>query len=288
VGLDNAFAHLDWGKISKYCAIERIELRFNPLAAAWWGGWWERLIRLLKQLLCKTLGKVLLTYEEFEMVLCDCESIIKSRPLMYVSEDVTDLALITPNMFLLDLKGVGLVDCDAVDSGRLNRWARYRQKVKESLQQRFKKEYLGQLVLTAKKKGHKLQPQEVVLHRVEKSKRIDWPLAVVEELIPGRDGEVRLVKLRTASGVLLRPIQRVYPLEMHEEEPLRPDQMSAEMAQETQETQETVASLEKDSGAKGVRGQTRSGREIKNKTSFAVSHVIVGFCGNAVLWFCYC
>jgi hypothetical protein len=187
VGLDNAFTHLDWGKISKYCAIEQIELRFNPPAAAWLGGWWEQLIRLLKQFLCETLGKVLLTYEEFETVLCDCESIIKPRSLTYVSEDVTDLALITPNMFLLDLKGVGvgLVDCDAVDSGRLNRWARYRQKVKESLQQRFKKEYLGQLVLTAKEKGHKLQPQEVVLHGVENSKWIDWPLAVVEELIPG-------------------------------------------------------------------------------------------------------
>jgi len=121
---------------------------------------------------------------------------------------------------------------------------------------------LGQLVLTAKKKGRKLQPREVVLLGVENSKRIDWPLAVVEELIPGRDGEVRLVKLRTASGVLLRPIQRVYTLEVHEEEPLRPDQMSADM------TQETVASLEKDSGTKGVRGQTRSGREIKLPSRF--------------------
>jgi len=90
----------------------------------------------------------------------------------------------------------------------------------------------------------------------------DWPLAVVEELIPGRDGEVRLVKLRTASGVLLRPIQRVYPLEMHEEEPLRPGQMSADMAQET------ITSLEKDSETKCVRGQTRSGREIKLPSRF--------------------
>jgi hypothetical protein len=96
-------------------------------------------------------------------------------------------------MFLLDLKGVGQADCDAVDSGRLNRWARYRQKLKESLRQRFKKVYLGQLVLTAKKKGRKLQPREVVLLGVE-NKRIDWPLAVVEELIPGQDGEVRLVR----------------------------------------------------------------------------------------------
>jgi hypothetical protein len=52
VGLDSAFAHLKWEQISKYCAFERIEWRFNPPAAAWWGVWWERLIRLLKQLLC--------------------------------------------------------------------------------------------------------------------------------------------------------------------------------------------------------------------------------------------
>ena len=63
-------------------------------------------------------------YEELEAVLCDCESVINSRPLTYMSEDVTDLAPITPNMFLLDLKGVGLADCDAVDSSRLNRRAR--------------------------------------------------------------------------------------------------------------------------------------------------------------------
>lgn len=41
-------------------------------------------------------------------------------------------------------------------------------------------------------------------------------LAMVEELITGRDGEVHLVKLKTASDVLLRPIQRVYALEIYE------------------------------------------------------------------------
>ena len=80
------------------------------------------------------------------------------------------------------------------------------------------------MVLAAKKKGRQLQPREVVCLGVENSKWLEWPLAVVEELIPGRDGEVRLVKLRTASGVLLRPIQRVYPLEIYEEEPPKSDQ----------------------------------------------------------------
>jgi len=99
-----------------------------------------------------------------------------------------------------------------------------------------------QMVLTAKRKGRKFQPQEIVLLGVENSKRIEWSLAVVEELIPGRDGKLRLVRLTTASGVLLRPIQSVYRLKIHEGEPWRPDQMPAVMAQETKET---VASLEK-------------------------------------------
>jgi hypothetical protein len=56
--------------------------------------------------------------------------------------------------------------------------------------------------LAAKKKGHKLLPQEDVLIAEENSKRADWPFTVVE-LIPGRDGEVCLLKLKTASHVLL-------------------------------------------------------------------------------------
>ena len=40
---------------------------------------------------------------------------------------------------------------------------------------------------------------------------------MVDELIHGRDGKVWLVKLRTASGTLLRPVQRIYPLEIYDE-----------------------------------------------------------------------
>ena len=111
-------------------AIEGVDWRINPPTVAWWGGCWESLIRLLKQFLRKTLGKASLTYEELETVLCDCESVINSMPLTYVSEDVADLAPITPNMFLMDLKEVGLPDCDAVDSNIFNRRAKYRQEIK--------------------------------------------------------------------------------------------------------------------------------------------------------------
>lgn len=34
------------------------------------------------------------------------------------------------------------------------------------------------------------------------------------ELIPGRDGSIRTAKVKTRSGVLLHPLQRLYPLEV--------------------------------------------------------------------------
>ncbi|KAF8783547.1 hypothetical protein HNY73_013696 [Argiope bruennichi] len=46
------------------------------------------------------------------------------------------------------------------------------------------------------------------------AKRISWPLGKVVKLIKGKDGIVRLVKVRTKQGDLLRPIQRLYPLEV--------------------------------------------------------------------------
>jgi len=97
-----------------------MDWRFNPLTDAWWGDWWEHLVRLLQQQLQKPLGKASLTYEEIETVLCDCESVTNARPLTYVLEDASDLAPIMPNMFLLDFKEVGLSEYNAVDSSRLN------------------------------------------------------------------------------------------------------------------------------------------------------------------------
>ncbi|GFV15054.1 DUF5641 domain-containing protein [Trichonephila clavipes] len=39
-------------------------------------------------------------------------------------------------------------------------------------------------------------------------------MAKIVELIPGRDGKIRTVKLKTQHGTVLRPMQSVYPLEI--------------------------------------------------------------------------
>lgn len=42
-------------------------------------------------------------------------------------------------------------------------------------------------------------------------------------MIPGKDGVVRLVKLKTEKGEILRPVQRLYPLEISAEEESQPE-----------------------------------------------------------------
>ena len=56
---------------------------------------------------------------------------------------------------------------------------------------------------------------KVVLVHSDNANNLMWPLARVLELILGTD---RVVRLKTASGEYLRPVQRLYPLEVCEDE----------------------------------------------------------------------
>ncbi|KAJ8940060.1 hypothetical protein NQ314_010894 [Rhamnusium bicolor] len=47
----------------------------------------------------------------------------------------------------------------------------------------------------------------------DNSKRLDWLLAIVQYLLPGKHREVRLVRLKTAGGTMLRPTQRICSIE---------------------------------------------------------------------------
>ncbi|GFS44150.1 DUF5641 domain-containing protein [Trichonephila inaurata madagascariensis] len=48
----------------------------------------------------------------------------------------------------------------------------------------------------------------------ENKKRLSWPIAKIIESIPGRDGEIRTVRLKTQHGTVIRPVQRIFPLEV--------------------------------------------------------------------------
>ncbi|GFX47920.1 DUF5641 domain-containing protein [Trichonephila clavipes] len=111
------------------------------------------------------------------------ESVINGRPLTYVSDDPDETTAIIPAHFIQDTRGTELRDLDIIDAKYLLKRVRYLQNVRDSLKDQI-------------------------------TKRLNWPLDRVIELYPGKEGIERLSKLRVANSFAIRPLQRLYPLEM--------------------------------------------------------------------------
>ncbi|XP_061708236.1 uncharacterized protein LOC133518592 [Cydia pomonella] len=142
-GADNLLKSLDWQEIAAYSSVRNIKWKFSPPAAPWWGGWWERLIRSLKDLLRRNLGQKTLTYEELMTLMQDCEALINSRPLTYIADNSDKLKPITPACFTQGLPSSEVPDLDQLDRDSLNRRLRYLHKLREDLRERFQKRVHG-------------------------------------------------------------------------------------------------------------------------------------------------
>lgn len=147
-------------------------------------------------------------------ILCDCEAIVNSRPLTYLADDPAQLKPLTPIMFLQEASQNEAPDLDKLEVN-LSKRMRYHQSLRDSLRKRFRSEYLGQLSRRKIKSSCvPVKEGDIMLLGQDNLKRLDWPLARVIKVFPGKDGVIRVVKVKTAKGELMRPIQRLYPLEV--------------------------------------------------------------------------
>lgn len=108
---------------------------------------------------------------------------------------------------------VRIVDLDSLD---MSKRIRYWRKLREHLWLRFRREDLWQLSGKPNQNNNykNVEVGEVVLIGNEDQKMLYWPLDRIIDLIRGRDGRVRVVILKTATGELERAVQRIYPLEL--------------------------------------------------------------------------
>ncbi|GFX77522.1 DUF5641 domain-containing protein [Trichonephila clavipes] len=179
---------------------------------------WKRHLRMMNKLrngkFFEDYKSVFRQWEELSTVICDCEFLINSRPLTYISENPQELIPLTPAMFLIENRCSDTTDIDELNSRDLRKRMKYRIKLLSDLRQRFRKEYLSELI--QKQNDNRVrEPRigEMVLIGNDK-KRLSWPIAKIIELIPGRDGEIRTVRLKTQHGTVIRPVQRIFPLEV--------------------------------------------------------------------------
>ncbi|UYV65498.1 hypothetical protein LAZ67_3004525, partial [Cordylochernes scorpioides] len=193
VGCNNLFKKVNWNDVLRYATVQRIKWYFNPPTAAFWGEWWERLT-----------------------VICKVESAMNSRPLTTISEE-SGLVPITPANFMCDNASCLFVpEADIVDSKFLKESHGNVQKLRETIRQRFRKEYLGFLRQNTRNKTKSIKEGDVVLMEVDNKRRTEWPIGVIEKTYPGKDGIVRVATIKTKRGIFLRPVQRLFFLESSE------------------------------------------------------------------------
>ena len=164
------------------------------------------------------IGGGVLTWDELSEVLLDVETQIDRRPLSYMEDDV-ELPILTPSTFLFQRTNeLPQHETWRIRDRDLRKRAKFLKTCKDNLWRRWKREYLTALRerhnLTHK--ANKFQPKigDVVIIKTDNKHRGTWPLAVVTEIYPGKDGIVCAVELKTAHGTLERPIQHLYPLEL--------------------------------------------------------------------------
>lgn len=72
-------------------------------------------MRIGKNLLRQTLNKAYLSYEVMNTIFCDCEAVINSYPLTYLTEDPTQLKSLTTMIFLQKAIQNEVPDLDKLD-----------------------------------------------------------------------------------------------------------------------------------------------------------------------------
>ena len=223
----------------------------------------------------KCVSKAKLTYEELETVLIEIEMVINSRPLTYLYEEVEEA--LTPSHLVLGRRLLSTTmkgEASVVEHSHELLTSRYRylQEVIEHYTKRFMKEYLSELHqhhLYTRGKGNyeefcKLLLGDVVLIKDDSLKRNQWKKGKVEELISGKDGQVRGAMLKVSHegkvSFIQRPLQHIIPLEVQRDSSDDSSDVSAsvgvssDVSSSARVSSDASASADVSSGISDVRG----------------------------------
>ena len=204
------------------------EWRFIPARAPWFGSIWERAIGIVKAGLKKVLGRAIITLTELGTILTELEAAVNDRPLGYVSGDLEDPIPITPSQLISGRRirmspeplGVDeIADPSIYTSDSLSARFNYVNKLSSDLWRRWIQEYLLALREThgnLSNNSKKTFPQigDIVLIHKENS-RLFWRLGLITKLFRGIDEHHRVAQVKTATGVISRPVIKLYPLEVN-------------------------------------------------------------------------
>ncbi|GFW28513.1 integrase catalytic domain-containing protein [Trichonephila clavipes] len=185
-------------EFQNFVADKGIHWKFIVERAPWWGGFYERLVKTIKDPLRKILGRALLTFEELSTILSEVEVIVNHRPVTYVENDPGEPEPLTPAHFLelgygdskYPIHFIELIDTTTAKESYKKRKT-YRTLLLKQLWRRWKEQYLLQFKTANHFKTpsvHKsLKLNDVVLVEGNVKSKLLWELGIIKEIVIGRE-----------------------------------------------------------------------------------------------------
>lgn len=243
-------------EVKSYCQNKSITWRFQTPRAPWTGGFFERLVGIVKSTLATSLQRKLLTTEELRTVVAECQTVVNNRPLTYqttdsIEEPLTPSHLLYGRMLnLLPPLQEYLADDDYVQVEEEGRLLRHQYHVLSSTLRRFENrwrtEYLTALrsrhrVVASQGNCHEIKIGDIVMVSMANRNRLSWPLGRICKLLPDSTGTLRTVEVLFENKTHLRPIAHIVPLEVSRSDDLPAPRSEAEESpnNEVQSTEST-------------------------------------------------
>ena len=210
--LSQAIKEIEDDRMRDLAIKNKFEWKFNLPTASHMGGTWERLIRSVKTALSTVLKDQAPREEVLITMLVEIEHVINSRPLTHVSVDPRDQEALMPNHFLIGASSeeVRFGGRDIETECSRKQW-RVTQYFVEMFWRRWLHEYLPTLIPRKKWQNYDkpLQIGDLVLILDENIEMNQWRKGVVTRAFPRNDGQVRVVKIKTANGTIKRPSRKL-------------------------------------------------------------------------------
>ena len=224
-------------EILSYCSQERIEWKTIVHLAPWMGGFYERMVGVVKSAMRKTISKQKLTYAQLETIICEVEAVVNSRPLVYVSDDLESNFILTPNHFLAlnpsngtpsTLAKLNVIDGEPKSTAKklLQTWKKginilteYWKVWQSEYLLSLRERYQSQLKAARVQADQPPRVGEPVLIKDDIG-RGSWRMGKILELPRSKDGKLRCAKILLPSKqTTFRPLNLLYPLETEERAP---------------------------------------------------------------------
>lgn len=205
----------------KYMKEQNIQWKYILECSPWWGGFYERLMKSIKQPLKKILGKSRINVDEMSTILKEIEAQINSRPITDVSDEPSEQNYLTPASFLIGRSTMNMPLKPRItkrpkpEQRMLNTLLKQQNKFLDTIWRSWREEYLRNLGTVNNQINHSdcVKVGELVMVGHQNLPRTTWEVGVIEDLKEGRDQRVRTAFVRTTKGVIPRSVQHLSRLE---------------------------------------------------------------------------